>query len=282
MAFNSSTASVSGWLGIAPLCGLPASRFVPASLQSQAATVAARHVPPGAPSDWVTVATASLIARGIIYFKNAPGDCGLGTQIQPSETTQIGQGISAMAGAALPGIGPFLNAIVGIFGAAHNAAVANEQATICQVASIINQVFAYYDQQVILGNISASNAYTGMQSYLAQVNEQLQTIEKKCNAACVYQGILAAHADFVQSYYPAIAPIVAAQATAPGQPIVTSGPGGTLALEGAPGGAPVATGGGVVVNALQPVAAAAGVSTSSLALILVVLVALFAIGWAVL
>lgn len=213
MAFNANTATVGQWLAIAPLCGLPVANFVPTNFQAQAQAAAQRNVPAGIPVNskarFVTQATAMLIARGIIYFKAVPGDCGRATPIGTGESQgeqAAVAGISAMAGAALPGIGPFINAIAGIFGAAHAAAVAKEQTTICQVAGVINQVFAYYDAQVRTGKISPSTAYAGIQNFMQQVSEQLQTIEQTCNAACWTQGFLAAHSDFVEYYYPAIAP----------------------------------------------------------------------------
>ncbi len=230
---SSSSYTVAQWLAIAPICGLPASRFVPTSLQTQAQTVAQRHLPSGAPSDWVTVCTASLIARGIIYYKNVPGDCGTPPQVSPNAEQTVG-GITAMAGSTLPGIGPFVSAIGSVFsvlGATHAKAVANEQAIICQVAGIINQVFYYYDAQVANGNLSPSTAYAGMQNFLAQAQAQLSTIAKPCNASCVYEGILAAHADFVQSYYPTLAPessVYEPQAPGAAPPALGGYPGGVV------------------------------------------------------
>jgi hypothetical protein len=256
--------TIAQWLAAAPACGLPSSNFVPSEFQAQCSTVAARHVPSGAPSDFVTVCTASLIARGIIYFKSTPGDCPQPTQLgitdaqitglagsAASAGAQIGlsvAGIASMAGAVLPGIGVAVTAISAIFNA-HAQAVANEQATICAVAGIINQVFATYDSAVRRGLISPSTAYAGMQTYLNQVNGQLQSIYKSCNASCVYQGILAAHADFVESYYPQIAPpqISAHAPTAAPATIVPTSPGGVV---GVGVSAPVAVGPAKVVQPL--------------------------------
>jgi hypothetical protein len=277
--------SVSSTLGIAPACGLSPSRFVPQSLQSQAATVAQNNVPPGAPSDFVPYCTACLIARGIIYFKNVPGDCGSPTTLDFSsaqltgQAGQVASGIAAMAGATLPGIGAAVTAIEDIF-EAHAQAVANEQSTICKVAGIINQVFAYYDTLVAQGRLDPSSAYSGMQTFLAQANEQLQTIFKKCNAACVYQGILKAHAQFAQTYYPAIAPIQASS-HAPGAPPAALGtvPGGVIQVGG---GSTPAYGSTLEPEPqLAPVLASSGFSNTTLVLILAVLLAVFVIGFAV-
>jgi hypothetical protein len=151
----------------------------------------------------------------MFYWKNTPGDCGSGTTITPStgaaeelgtSGTAAVAGISAMAGAALPGAGSFISAIVGIFGANHAAAVAKEQSTLCGIMPIVNQLIAYCDNLVKTGQVSASDAVAGLQSAFSQINEQLATIEQPCNAACVYEGQFKAHAAFAAVYYPAIAP----------------------------------------------------------------------------
>jgi hypothetical protein len=278
--------NVADILAIAPLCGLPAQNFAPLAFQAQAETSAQKNLPPGAPSDWINVCTASLLARGIIYYKNVPGDCGTPTQINTTNEQlagvggQIASGIASMAGSTLPGIGVFVSAIQDIF-AAHAAAVANEQKTICAVAGVINQVFAYYDNLVRRGALSPSAAYTGMQTFLAQANAQLQTIEKKCNAACVYQGILAAHADFVVSYYPAIAPNQAS-AHAPGAPPASSGttPGGVIQVGGA---YETATSLSPLSSLSAPLVSVAGVSfsTGEILLALAALVTILAIAFLV-
>ena len=270
MAFNASTATLPGWLAIAPLCGLPIANFAPSSFEEIAQTAATQSTPPGAPSVFVVPCTASLMARGIIYYKNAPGDCGRATTIVPGDTQEIASGISAMAGAIpLPGIGSFVQAITNIFGAAHTAAVQTEQATICQVAGVINQVFAYYDAQVKSGAISPSTAYVGLQAYIAQVNEQLSSIAKKCDAACVYMAQLAAHSIFVQSYYPAIAPVG----------LFSGAPGAAPATGSSSPGGVIATGEGIATGLLSPLTAATGLSASVIGIILLALFALFGLGY---
>jgi hypothetical protein len=295
--------SIPSGLAIAPACGLPSSRFVPASLQGQAAIVAQGNVPPSAPSDFVPYCTACLIARGIIYYKSTPGDCGTPTSLnlENAQITgavgQVASGIASMAGGALPGIGIAVQAIQQIF-AHHAQAVATEQATICQVAGVLNQVFAYYDTLVATGQLDPSDAYVGMQNFLNQASEQLQSIEKTCNAACVYQGIIKAHAAFCQSYYPAIAPIQIAP-HAPAAPPASLGnvPGGTIQVGGAlptasgVGGQPIyaSTGTVIVPTSPNPIAAAAplavigGISFSATDVVigLLALVAILLLGMAV-
>lgn len=223
-------------LAQAPLYGLPAANFVPADFQSQCLTVAQRNTPPGATADFVENCRAMLIARGLMARHKIPGDCASAASVDFSDVQavqgvgQIAGSIASMAGASLPGIGIAIKLIQSIF-AHHDVAVANEQKVICQVAGIINQVIAYYDKQVKSGAMVPSTAYNGMQSFFAQCNAQLSTIYKKCNASCQYEGFIAAHSDFVQSYYPYLAPVQVG-AHAPGAAPSATGttPGGVVQI----------------------------------------------------
>lgn len=283
--------SVAAQLAIAPACGLPAINFAGPSFLSDAQTCAQNAKPPGSPADFVVVCTAQLMARGIIYYKQAPGDCGSPTQIDPS-TEDIAVGIGSMVGSQIPGIGPFvagIGSIFGAFGAAHQQAVETEQATICKVAGLVNQLFAYYDALVRAGKVSPSVAYTGIQSFISQLNAQLQTIYKSCNASCVYQGVLSAHAAFVQIYYPAIAPVSFFQ-TKPASPPSQWGtnPGGTATAYPAPAAPGAAPGqvnsypGGLLAPSEGIVANPARTIPASFIMILAVLFGLFIVGLAAL
>jgi hypothetical protein len=263
-------------LAIAPLCGLNPANFVPPSLYDQCLTVAKRNIPKGAPSDWVSVCQGSLIVRGIIYYKKVPGDCGTPTSLDLENVSAAGQagqiatGIASMAGAQLPGIGVAVQAIQAIF-AHHAEAVANEQATICQVAKVFNQVIGFYDAKVRSGAISPSAAWNGMQNFLAQVTEQLASIFQQCNASCVYTAIINAHSDFVQSYYPAIAPVS----------VFSHAPGAAPASLGTTPGGVIQVGGAIADTVAAPIAASIGVPVATLGLIVGALLLLFVIGWAV-
>jgi len=245
MGVDTSKFEVNDYLKVAPACGLPAPYFIPTQFDSLAATIAERNVPAKAPAGFVKLATACLIARGMIVWKSSPGDCGSQTHID-LENAQLSQeagsaaiGIASMFGQALPGLGQAIQVISDIF-QHHAQAVATEQATNCRVAGVMNQVFRHYDLQVSSGRISPSTAYRGIQGFIGQVNEQLASIEKSCNAACVWQGVLSAHADFVETYYPAIAPTgffahapgapPANQLTSPGGVVLVGGEGITLEL----------------------------------------------------
>jgi hypothetical protein len=220
-------------------CGLPANNFAPSSFLSAAETAAGNNEPNGwknccghTDANWISdTCVPMLMYRGFIYFKKVAGDCGVaGSPIDfDAESEQIASGIANVSNIALPGIGSAISAIAGIFGAAHAQAVQTEETTICQVTLIINQVIPYYDGQVRSGKISPTTAYKGLQSYFAYVAAQLKQIMKtECDAACVYIGILNAHAAFAAVYYPAIAPS-SAFSIAPGSaPIVSSTPGGVI------------------------------------------------------
>jgi hypothetical protein len=224
-----------GWLAEAPaINGLNPANFVPASLQPQALTIATNSVPSGANSAaFIQYCSACLIARGIIYEQDN-GPCGTAPALGISDAQETGLAgqaastIASFAGTALPGIGIVVSAIESIF-SDHAAAVANEEKVICQVAGVLNQVFPYYDNLVRTGTLSPTAAYAGMQTFLAQVNAQLQTIYKVCNASCYVMAIVAAHSKFVQVYYPAIAPVQAV-AHAPGAAPTVNGttPGGIV------------------------------------------------------
>lgn len=265
MGVDTSKWTLANYKANAPLTGLSASNFVASKFESLALQTANSHIPPKAPSTFPVACQASLVCRGIIYFKSNPGDCGSPTTVDLSDASivkssaQIATGIASMAGATLPGIGPAVQALQQIF-VHHDVAVANEQATICKVAQLVNQVIPYYDNLVKSGKISPSTAYAGMQTWLNQAASLLATIEKSCNASCVYTAILQAHSDFVKSYYPQIAPIGGAT-HAPGAPPAapTAGPGQVI-LSGA---VPPA----VVTNpspaALPAIAAASTISLST-------------------
>lgn len=212
MSVDTKNFDVADYLRVAPQCGLPQSNFAPQHFDDLCSAVAQRNVPPNAPPGFIKLTTACLIARGMIYWKSVPGDCGSATRVDLENanlaqgTGNIAIGIASMAGHSLPGLGEAVSAIAEIF-AHHAQAVANEQATICRVLGVMNQVFGHYDRLVRSGQISPSTAYRGLQDYIGQVTGQLNSILKSCNSACVWIGVLSAHADFLETYYPSIAPV---------------------------------------------------------------------------
>jgi len=180
---------------------------------------------------------ANLRARGLIYYKKNPGDCGQGTAFSNSDlqalslgssavsgTTSILGSVGVLSGAATAGIGLGValgaQAIAGIF-QHHSQAVEKEQDTICRVAGIWNQIIKYLDAQVISGALDPSDAVSIMENYALQAKSELDTILKTCNAACYYEGYINAFVDFAGIQYPQIAPQNAHAPLSPSNPALS-------------------------------------------------------------
>jgi hypothetical protein len=229
---------------------------------SQYRLVALRNKPAGAPQDFPAVCEAMLRARGLIYWKNNPGDCGAPPPPQGFSSGQI----VGLSGAAASGVVGGLGAVGTISGAAtlgistavtlavagiesvfahHAQAVANEQATICAVAGYFNPLIRQIDAAVRSGQISPSQGVTYMQQVAQQAINGLAGIVKTCNASCVYQAILKAHIDFANYFYNAIAP----------SQIYPNNPGSAPTTYGTPPGGVTAN--GTMPNPAPPVRATA-------------------------
>lgn len=242
-----SQATAAGWencagvpAGLLPYPGLGSPVFP----DSQYRIVAMRNNPTGKPS-FVPPCEANLRARGLIYMKSTPGDCGSGSRTAGFGSGQIvglsgtaasgvigGLGAAgAISGAATLGIGTAVTlAVAGIESvfAHHAQAVANEQSTICAVANYFNPLLKQLDAAVISGAISPDQGIAYVKQVCLQAINGLQSIVKQCNAACYFIGYLKAHADLVNSLYPAISPAPTMGAQAPGSAPSTYGntPGG--------------------------------------------------------
>lgn len=182
---------------------------------------------------FVKPCSASLRARGLIYYKKTPGDCGSGPGAAGIGSGQIvglsgqaasgvigGLGVAGvLSGPATLGIGTAVSlAVAGIsqIFSHHAQAVADEQGTICSVVNYFNPICKQIDAAVASGQISPDQGVVYMKQVCLQAINGLQTIYNKCNAACYYQSYLRAHADFVSSFYPYLSPIgPAAGAQAP-------------------------------------------------------------------
>lgn len=224
-------------MGLLSYPGLP----VPASVEALYKVIATRNNPTGN-ANFVPPCEANLRARGLIYMKKNPGDCGAPAGVPGFGSGQIvglsGQAASGVVGGigaagvltgpATLGISTAVSmAVAGIESifAHHAQAVANEQATICAVANYFNPICRQLDNAVISGQITADNAITYMRQITLQAINGLQSIYKKCNAACYFIGYLRAHSDFASTLYPAISPFGASgmSAQAPGAAPVTFG-----------------------------------------------------------
>lgn len=197
--------------------------------------VAQRNVPPGAdPASFAERCEACLRARGIIYKKNNPGDCGTPIPLDTSQLQDLSLASSAasdttsalatfgvLSGAATAGIGTAIAIGAGVISELfthHAQAVKTEQDTACAVAGIFNQLCSYLDANVAAGKIEPSDAVSIMSNYVSQLIGQLASIEKTCNLACYMDGWLKAHVDFAGIYYPAIFPGNVPHALSPSNP----------------------------------------------------------------
>lgn len=184
----------------------------------------AQSKPSGAPGDYNVSCEANVRARGIIYYHTNPGDCGAPQAVSGIGTPQVvglsgsassgvvgGLGVAGVIGGAATlgittAISVAVGAIEGIF-AHHAQAVANEQATICQVINYFNPLVARLDAAVRAGAISSDDGITYLTQIANSARNGLAEIMKICNASCVYQGTLLAHIYFAKNFYPAIAPV---------------------------------------------------------------------------
>jgi hypothetical protein len=231
-----SQGTVAGWENCA---GVPEGLLAypgfgsPLFADSQYHIVALRNDPTGNPAKFAISCEANLRARGLIYMKKTPGDCGSslvksgvgsGQIVGLSGTAASGVigglgAAGAISGVATLGIGTAISmAVAGIEAvfAHHAQAVANEQSTICAVANYFNPLMQQVDRAVISGSISPDQGIAYIKQICQQAINGLQTIYKKCNAACYFIGYLKAHADLVSSLYPAISPAPTMGAQAPG------------------------------------------------------------------
>jgi hypothetical protein len=212
-----------------------------------------QSMPAGAPKGYPVVCEAMLRAGGFIYYKSSPGDCGTPPQVSGIQSGQIvglsGQAASAgigvigaagiISGPATAGIGTAVSlaaaGITEIF-THHAQAVKNEQSTICAVAGYFNAAKKQVDTACYTGQITADQAVTYLIQIANQAKTGLASIQKKCNAACVYQGIAQAFINFARTYYDSLSPLTGPQLQAPGAPPSGWGtpPGGVTVAPGNP------------------------------------------------
>lgn len=168
--------------------------------------VATNNNPSHAPSGNAAFIEANLRYRGIIYGKQHVGDCGT-----PVRTGVSGRqaAVSAIGGAAAFDPEPFsktalsiVDSIAGIFTAHHAQAVKTEQQTICDVALKLNSIIPQLDAMVVNGQITAQDGIGKMDQATQAAIQELGSIKKDCNAACVFTSVCQAHADFARTVYP--------------------------------------------------------------------------------
>lgn len=145
------------------------------------------------PPNFVSFATACMIARMVLYDKGTPGDCGTQTHVS---TGNVGSDIQKLSGpilataAALAGTGVGILAaiplsIVGAITASHAKAVATEQTDLCGITTQVNAIWQNIDAAVANGSMSATQAIAYFTQLQAAIKQTLSGITQDCNAACV-------------------------------------------------------------------------------------------------
>lgn len=184
--------------------------------------------------NFAATCVACMIARKILYFKQHPGDCPLQTSYSfgPGATVSKAAGIaslgleSAATGTALATTGTVAvtagttaaslaaaASIVGLaalpftvwaaFNAHHAAAVAKEQATLCQIISAVNPSFDQIDAAVANNSLPVADAVRGLEQMRIQAVNALKNsgIYQNCNAACYVIGYMNAVIDLREMLY---------------------------------------------------------------------------------
>ena len=236
MACNTSLPDTTAYLGCVGV--------QPRYTEAQVSTYADRAGASGAP--WIRpLAIAFLRVNRVIYWKNTPnglvGDCGT-LQTQGISGAQIG-GIGISAGTqvasialkgvqAVPIIGSivgFADAIFGIFGGAHAAAVRTEQATLCDVAIQYDQFADAIEQAIASGQMPLQDALGKLNSIINSLDSGLASIEKPYNAPYGYRRAVKALGLFnTEVVYPSLVPGIASKALG-----AIESPSGVLAAGGA-------------------------------------------------
>lgn len=210
--------------------------------------LAGRHTPsgpqPGDCSWFPSEVAAHMIARGILYYKKSPGDCGkttaLGSNLSSGlKYSQLGLGSVAAASStpALVGAAGLTAATAGAIGLAtfgvglaivpvmaivqhHIQAVAKSEGTICAVAGASLEAIPQIDVMVAQGKLTAQQGVDALAQLITQLKTALEPVSgigksgHPCNAGCCYQAILDCHLDFAKIWYPELSPM--ATPTAPG------------------------------------------------------------------
>ena len=208
----------------------------PLADQNTMMTIAAQN---GASSsgalNWtMCMAMVFLITRRFPYWKNAPGDCGnAGTYTFSGTDAGISAGLKTAAitdpEPISKGILTGFSVIAGLFGAAHQQAVINEQSTLCNVAGSFNQSMQYLEQYVKSGAMTTDQASATLSQIAQQLDQALAGIAKTASdAAAGYRIALRALVAFMEQIgFLTLAPQNSIQALAPTAPIANAGEPGT-------------------------------------------------------
>lgn len=141
---------------------------------------------------------------GIVQTNNTDAEIGAAVQIGSQAASTIAKATGALS--AIPVIGAVasvISDIVGIFGAHHAQAVAEEQATNCAVAFGFNKWIPQYDAAVANGSMSAAAALSAVTQIIqSQLIPALGPVISGHNIGWGERQILMAHLAFRQAWYP--------------------------------------------------------------------------------
>jgi hypothetical protein len=226
--------------------------------------ITARNAPAGLSqpvSHFQSLCEACLRARGFLYYKVSPGDCGTVTPVQNGTAVGLNLGVqagssaisavsaltgtaSAALGAVTAGAGSVVGIIASLFTAKAQAIKAQQDAT-CTSMQAVNATIPQLDYYVRTGQASLEDGITAIQGIAAQVLSLLESTFQSsgCNEPCYYEAIMKAHVDFATNFYyptlsedvPPTAPakvsgtapastVAAAVQNAPGSPMLVGSP----------------------------------------------------------
>lgn len=160
-------------------------------------------------------AVACQIAKKVLYFKKTPGDCPLQTSYSfgPGANISKAAGIAGLGASSVASIGGLAGVsiaasaataatVIGLvalpftiwaaFEAHHTAAVAKEQATLCEIISSVNPSFDQLDAAVQSGQIDAQTCITAIDQMRTQAKNAFRNsgVYQNCNAACYIEGYM--------------------------------------------------------------------------------------------
>ncbi len=231
---------------------LSCARVNPFFTEDQVAPYANRVGAQGGIGNWVyCYVVACLRANRIIYWKQVPGDCtsSRSAGYQPN-TDQIGGATAATLASADPEpISATILAAAGtvfnIFGAAHQAAVVNEETTLCQAEIDYNSFASAAEAALANGNTDPQSANVVLQQVVQRVQSNVASVAKPINTPNAGTGVdraLAALALFNREVvYPSIvAPVLPGVSSAvsqiPGVSIVQNAIAALPGVSSIPGG----------------------------------------------
>lgn len=173
---------------------------------------------------------SSLMVGRLIYWKQKPGDCGTKTSINLGASVPIakglglagslsggvGSGLGAFgAGGAIAGVATAAATVIGLVGipiavwasmsAHHKAAVAKEQATLCEVVVAFNNACDVWEAAMAAGQLAPDDARQAVFQLEPVLLSYTKQIKKTCNAACEMEYALRAIDLYnTEVFYPAL------------------------------------------------------------------------------